>query len=180
MAKAKPSTRRTVRCYLCAHRWEVSARTMSTICPGCNKAIKVEDVLVKSYLPVNDLQTCGSIKVARRGRVAARNIQSGGDIECEGSIEGIVETDGDVKLGPKSSWKGKSLQSRSLAIDLGAKLNGVVTVPWDRDAVVEAPVKTARPVRKKTTTKKRKSALTKKPTSKKKTTTTTKTTKKKR
>ena len=166
MARAKPSPRRIVRCYLCAHRWEVSARTMSTTCPACNKAIKVEDVLVKSYLPVNDLQTCGLIKVARRGRVAARNIQSGAGIDCQGSMEGAVETDGGIKLGPKSSWKGKTLQSRSLAIDLGAKLNGVVTVPWDRDAPIESPVKTARPIKKKTARKKttanKKTALNKK------------------
>jgi hypothetical protein len=163
---------------------------MSTTCPQCNKAIKVEDVLVKSYLPVNDLQTCGAIKVTRRGRVAARNIQSGGDIDCQGTMEGAIETDSGVTLGSKSSWKGKTLQSRSLAIALGAKLNGVVTVPWDRDGALEPVVRPTRTVKKKAVAKKKTSAIAKKKTSKKttigkksvakkKTTTTKKTTKKK-
>ncbi|MCH8342704.1 MAG: polymer-forming cytoskeletal protein [Planctomycetes bacterium] len=105
---------------------------MSTACPGCNKAIMVEDVVVKSYTPVFDLRTCGKIRITKRGRVAAKRIQSGDGIVCEGVMEGNVETDGKVKMGPKASWKGESLQSRSLAIADGAKLLGVVTVPWHR------------------------------------------------
>ena len=105
---------------------------MSTTCPVCNKAIKVEDLVVKSYVPVILLQTCGKIRITKRGRVAAKRIQSGDGILCEGVIEGDVETDGVVKMGPKASWKGESLRSRSLAIAAGAKLLGVVTVPWHR------------------------------------------------
>ena len=129
---AKAAATRTVRCYICGHRLRVSLRTLSTACPGCNKAIKVEDVVVKSYTPVFDLQTCGKIRITKRGRVAAKRIQSGDGIVCEGVMEGNVETDGQVRLGPKASWKGESLQSRSLAIADGAKLLGVVTVPWHR------------------------------------------------
>jgi cytoskeletal protein CcmA (bactofilin family) len=105
---------------------------MSTTCPGCTRAIKVEDLVVKSYTPVNDLQTCGKIKITKRGRVAAKRIQCGDGIDCDGVMEGSVETDGDVRLGPKASWKGRTLQSRSLAIADGAKLLGAVTVPWPR------------------------------------------------
>jgi cytoskeletal protein CcmA (bactofilin family) len=105
---------------------------MSTTCPGCHKAIKIEDVVVKSYIPVVDLQTCGSIRIAKRGRVAAQRIQCGDGIVCEGAIEGSIETEGDVHLGPKAFWKGKTLQSRALKIAAGAKLMGVVTVPWTR------------------------------------------------
>ena len=131
MAQPK-GVKRNVRCYLCGHRFEVSARTLSTACPGCFAAIKVEDVVVKTYLPVNDLQTCGKITITRRGRVAARRIQCGDGIVCEGSMEGSVETDGEVTLGAKASWKGKALQSRSLSIADGAKLQGLIVVPWDR------------------------------------------------
>lgn len=133
MAKAKPGARRTIRCYLCGHRFEVSARAMSTTCPGCHKAIKVEGLIVKSYVPVNDLQTCGHIKVTKRGRIAAKNIHSGDGITCEGSMEGSVATDGPVELGPKAVWKGKHLQSRTLAVSDGATLAGHVQVPWTRE-----------------------------------------------
>ncbi len=132
MAKAKTPARREVRCYLCGHRFEVSARAMSLPCPKCHKALKVEDVLVKSYMPVTDLQTCGKITIAKNGRVVAKLIRSGEGIECEGVLEGTIETDGDVVLGPKASWKGKVLCSRSLAIAEGAKLDGIVRSPWIR------------------------------------------------
>lgn len=125
---ARTAVQRSVRCYLCSHRFEVSSRTMSTTCPGCNRAIKVEDVVVKSYVPVIDLQTCGMIRIAKRGRVAAQRIQAGAGIMCEGAMEGTVETEGDVELGPKASWKGKSLKSRSLSIADGAKLLGAISV----------------------------------------------------
>jgi hypothetical protein len=131
--RGRASARRTVRCYLCGNRFEVSSKTMSTPCPACNRALKVEDVVVKSYLPVNDLQTCGKITITKRGRVAAKRIQAGDGILCEGSMEGMVETDGEVTLGPKASWKGQSLQSRKLNIAVGASLRGHIVVPWSRE-----------------------------------------------
>ena len=88
---------------------------------------------VKSYLPVNDLQTCGNIKITKRGRVAAKNIQSGAGIDCEGTLEGSIETDGAVVMGPKSSWRGNVLHSRSLTVEDGASLVGHVSVPWQRE-----------------------------------------------
>ena len=136
--RAKKNPRQTIRCYLCGQVFEVSLRTMSTTCTGCHKAIKVEDVQVKSYLPVNDLQTCGRIKVTRRGRVAAKRLQSGHGLICEGSVEGSIETDGAVELGSRSSWKGSLLQSSTLIVADGATLHGHVLVPWAREEQ-EAP-----------------------------------------
>jgi len=109
----------------------VSSKTMSTNCPHCNRPIIVEDITVKSYMPVNDLQTCGNIKITKRGRVAAKNIQAGDAIECEGTIEGAVEATGAITLGPKASWKGPFLHCPTLTINEGAQLNGPVTVPWE-------------------------------------------------
>lgn len=131
MAKGKPTIRRSIRCYLCGHRFEVSAKTLSVPCPSCHKALKVEDISIKSYLPVNDVQTCGKIIVAKNGRVVARVIRSGHNIECEGVLEGAVEADGVIQLGPKSTWKGKSLMSRAMTVQDGAVLVGQVKVPWD-------------------------------------------------
>jgi hypothetical protein len=142
MATEKKSPRRNIQCYLCGNRFEVSLRAMSTTCPGCNKAIKIEDVTVKTYLPVNDLQTCGKVTIAKNGRVVAKRIQSGDGVVCEGVMEGAVETDGIVTLGPKSSWKGDHLFSRSLELTDGAKLLGHVTVPWDRPEPEPKPERT--------------------------------------
>ena len=129
MGKA-PTPRRDIRCYLCGHRFEVSARTMSVPCPKCNKALKVEDVTIKSYLPVNDLQTCGRIFVTKTGRIVAKLIRCGDGIECEGTIEGAIESDGKLVLGSKSSWKGQTLFTKSLELADGAKLVGYVKVPY--------------------------------------------------
>lgn len=131
--KTRSSARRRVRCYLCGHAFEVSAKTLSTTCPNCHKAIKVEDVVIKNYLPVNDVQTCGRITITKRGRVAAKRIQCGDGVQCEGSMEGDVETAGPVQLGPKASWKGKALASRTLEVKEGAVLNGRLNVPCDLD-----------------------------------------------
>ncbi len=128
----KAVSTRAVRCYLCGYRFTVSLRAMSTTCPGCNKAIKIEDMVVKTYVPVVDLQTCGRIRVTKRGRIAARRIQCGEGITCDGAIEAAIETDGDISFGPKSSWKGKTLQGRSIKIAAGATLLGIVKVPWHR------------------------------------------------
>jgi cytoskeletal protein CcmA (bactofilin family) len=103
---------------------------MSVPCPKCNKALKVEDVTIKSYLPVNDLQTCGRIFVTKTGRIVAKLIRCGDGIECEGTIEGAIESDGKLVLGAKSSWKGQTLFARSLELTDGAKLVGYVKVPY--------------------------------------------------
>ena len=110
---------------------------MSVPCPHCNRALKVEDVVVKSYLPVNDLQTCGKITVTKTGRVVAKLIRSGDGIECEGALEGIVETSGPMLFGPKASWKGGTLCSRKLEIADGAKLIGNIRVPWLKEEPVD-------------------------------------------
>jgi hypothetical protein len=130
--KPAPTSRREIRCYFCGHQFEVSTKTLSVPCPHCNKALKVEDVVVNSYLPVNDLQTCGKITISSKGRVVAKVIRSGDGIECEGTLEGAIETDGDMLLGPKATWKGQTLQSKSLHIADGAKLIGIIKVPWQR------------------------------------------------
>lgn len=132
MAKVKPQIKRDIRCYYCGHTFQVSTKTMSVPCPHCNKALKVEDIAVKTYLPVNDLQTCGKITIAKNGRVVAKLIRAGDGIECDGTLEGAIETDGQIHLGPKASWKGKSLFSTKLEIAEGAKLVGHVKVPYVR------------------------------------------------
>jgi hypothetical protein len=129
MSKSPP--KRAIRCYLCGHHFDVSTRTMSVPCPKCNKALKVEDINVKSYLPVNELQTCGDITVAKNGRVVAKVIRAGGSIECEGVLEGAVHAEAQLILCGKSSWKGKALHSQSLQVEDGAKLQGYVKVPFE-------------------------------------------------
>jgi hypothetical protein len=144
MAKPKEAPKRSVRCYLCGTSLEVGPRAMSTTCPGCHKAIKIEDLEINTYVPVLLLQTCGSVHVTRKGRVSAKRIMCGGGVLCEGSIEGSIETDGEVRFGPHASWKGQTLQSGRLEIEPGARLIGVIKVPWTRPATAIGPPGTVR------------------------------------
>ena len=43
-----------------------------------------------------------------------------------------IETDGDLQLGEKASWKGQTLYCKKLAIVDGAKLVGRIKVPYVR------------------------------------------------
>ena len=128
--KALPA-RKVITCYFCGHQQEVSGKAMSTTCPGCHKAIRIEDLIIKSYTPVNDLETCGRIIVTKKGRIAAKRVRAGDGIECDGTIHGIVETPGDIEFGPKAEWKGTILKSRKLIIVDGVKLDGHIRVPWN-------------------------------------------------
>jgi len=128
------SERRTIRCYLCGHTQEVSPKALSTTCPKCHKAIRIEDLIIKTYTPVNDLETCGRIHVTKKGRVAAKRIRAGDGIACEGIMHGAVETGGDIEFGPKAEWKGTLLRSKKLIIVDGVKLDGRITVPWAHNA----------------------------------------------
>jgi hypothetical protein len=114
---------------------EVSLKTLSTTCPGCHKAIMVEDVIVKSYVPVNDLQTCGHITVTKKGRVVAKRVMAGAGLTCEGVVEASLEVAGPIELGSKASWKGRELRTPALRIEDGAELEGRVHVPWDPNAI---------------------------------------------
>lgn len=127
---AKTATQRVIRCYLCGHAQEVSTRAMSTNCPKCHKAIRIEDFHVKTYVPVNDLQTCGKIVVAKKGRVAAKRIHAGDGIECEGILHGAIDSLTEVVFAPKAEWKGPMLRTPKLIIQDGAVLEGHIRVPW--------------------------------------------------
>jgi len=128
MARARGASARRIYCYLCGHPFEVTPRAMSTSCPGCHKAIKIEDVKVATYVPVTALETCGSIIVTRRGRIAAKRISAGDSITIEGVVDGAVRCRGSVIMTSRASWRGAELTGRSLSIDEGATLDGKVVV----------------------------------------------------
>ena len=116
---------RHVDCYHCGHGLEVSGRAMSTSCPECNQSLVIEDVVVKSYMGVNLLVTCGRLVIPKRKHivvqrhvVAHAGIEVNGRIECEQAI-----SQGPVILGPKSNWMG-DLRAPSLVVSQGAVIQG--------------------------------------------------------
>lgn len=131
MAKAAASHH--VHCYHCGHRIEVGRRTMSTSCPGCSKPVIVEDIVVKTYKAVVNVETCGKLIVPKRGRVVAqRRVVAHGGIEVEGSLQcGEAISAGPVTIAAKAEWKG-DLRAISLTVAAGAKIfGGYFNIPHD-------------------------------------------------
>lgn len=131
MAKAKGS--RTIYCYYCGRRITTSWRTMSIPCPSCNKSLLVEDIVVKKYTGVTNLETCGKLIVRRRGHAVAKHrvvalagIEVEGKLHCEHALSA-----GQVILMRKAEWTG-DLHATSLVVEEGAKITkGWFKVPED-------------------------------------------------
>ena len=128
------SARRTVQCYLCGHRFEVSGMTQSTSCPGCNKPVLVADQEIKSGVrgPIRELRTCGRVVVGRKARLIAERIEAHAGLECEGIIDAKAVVSGaTVRLGPKSVYKG-AISAPRLIVEAGAKVSwSEFSVPSD-------------------------------------------------
>ncbi len=125
---AKVTGPRTVQCYLCRHRFEVSRRAKSTSCPGCHKAVIVEDFILKknksSLLMVTPVQTCGRIVIPRRTRVVAKLVEAHGGIEVLGHMDAQQVISGQLTvIGDKAHWKG-NLKSPTVVIHERAVIEG--------------------------------------------------------
>ena len=125
---AKVTGPRTVQCYLCRHRFEVSRRAQSTSCPGCHKAVIVEDFILKknkpSLLMVTRVQTCGRIVIPRRTRVVAKLVEAHGGIEVLGHMDAQQVISGQLTvIGDKAHWKG-NLKSPTVVIHERAVIEG--------------------------------------------------------
>lgn len=126
---------KTVQCYHCRHRFEVSGRAQSTSCPNCNKALIVGDVEVKAgkiHGPSKEVRTCGRIVVHKRGRLMSETVEAHGGIDCQGTIDARRVVSGKpVRLGPKARYKG-DLQAPSLTIEKGARVDpSMLQIPSD-------------------------------------------------
>jgi cytoskeletal protein CcmA (bactofilin family) len=129
---ARSSATRTVQCYHCRHPFEVGGRAMSTSCPGCNKAVIVQDVIVTGLKTTQKLQTCGRVVIKARGRVIAGFIEAQGGVEVLGALHGNVTSSGPVIIGAKGRWKG-DCHAPSLQVKLGARIeSGYFQIPGDQ------------------------------------------------
>jgi len=115
---------RLVQCYHCRHRFEVGGRTQSTSCPGCNKPVIVEDIVVdRLRAGLVELRTCGKVTIKKKGRLmVAKTVEAHGGIECDGVMEAKAVVSGKtVKLGPKSQWHG-DIDAPAVVMAAGARV----------------------------------------------------------
>lgn len=112
---------------------------MSTSCPGCNKPVIVQDVIVKGLKTTQKLQTCGRVVIKPRGRVTAGLIEAQGGLEVLGILTGNVTSAGPVVIGPKACWKG-DCRAPTLEVKLGAKIeSGFFEIPCREDEPAKQP-----------------------------------------
>jgi DNA-directed RNA polymerase subunit RPC12/RpoP len=140
MAKRRDSSttqaQRTVQCYLCGKRFEISAIAATVSCPGCFKPLLVEDVVVKGYQAVKKIQTCGRITVQKRGRVVAELVEAHEGVEMLGIMHANVVSGRPVRIGPRAEWKG-DLRCPAVQIDPSANILGGYFVIPDRTLGLE-------------------------------------------
>lgn len=125
--KPKPTTRKAVRCYRCAHAFEVDSETISTSCAGCHRNIIVEDLVLKKNRPklvmVTELQTCGRLIVPRGARVVAELVEANDGMEVLGHLEARqVRSGSSVKIGKKAYWRG-ALEAPSVVVEATAVID---------------------------------------------------------
>ncbi len=136
---ARPTATKTVQCYHCGHRFDVSGRAMSTSCPGCYKPVVVQDVVVKGFQTIQKLQTCGRVLIKRRGRVVAGLIEAQEGIEVQGILNGNAISAGPVVIGSKAQWKG-DCRAPSLEVKLGARIeSGFFEIPYQKRTATAKP-----------------------------------------
>lgn len=92
--------------------------TKSTVCPSCNKALVVEDVVVTTLKAVRKIQTCGKVVVQKKGHVIAQSVDAAEGVEVNGIMEASVVTQGGVHLGKTARWKG-NCRAATLSAELG-------------------------------------------------------------
>lgn len=133
---------RTVQCYHCKHRFEVGGRTQSTSCPGCNKPLIVEDIVVdRLRAGLVELRTCGKVTIQKKGRLmVAKGVEAHGGIECDGVLEAKFVISGKTAiLGPKCQWH-SDLTAPAAIIHDGAKIKpSRFNVPGDPLGLQDLP-----------------------------------------
>lgn len=132
---AKNKGPRIVQCYHCRHRFEVGGRAQSTSCPGCNKPLRVEDLVYdkkKSGIGRIKIQTCGSVTVKKGGRITAELVEAHGGIVCHGTIEAKQVISGKTLVLGKTGLFYGHLIAPGVEMSLGAKVKpSLFEVPGD-------------------------------------------------
>lgn len=133
---------RLVQCYHCRHRFEVGGRTQSTSCPGCNKPVIVEDIVVdRLRAGLVELRTCGKVTIKKKGRLmVAKSVEAHGGVECEGVMEARKVISGQtVVIGPKCQWHG-DIEAPAVIMHAGARVKpSMFNVPSDPLGLADLP-----------------------------------------
>lgn len=88
--------RKKVFCHRCGATHPVSSHARSTICPGCNTAIELKDVLFNSHASV-PVDTRGNLFIGPQGSLTNSWIICG-SARIEGQVTGVLRSEGEVHI----------------------------------------------------------------------------------
>jgi hypothetical protein len=117
--------RRKVQCPYCDGAIEVSAMTMSTVCPSCMKSARIEDMKVDAYWAGTEFFTAGTVKVKERAVLVGEVRASSMDVE--GEVKGPVRLREAIHIGKKGRVIG-NITAPVLKVEEGAVIVGRVEI----------------------------------------------------
>jgi len=112
----------TIVCLYCVKPQEVSRRAKSVTCRYCYKALRIEDLPIKTYEARRAIEVVGVVTIEKKGHVVADRIVCNGLI-VRGKAKGHVTSRGPVLIGPDAELKG-DVTAPTLAVGAGAILEG--------------------------------------------------------
>lgn len=121
--RASPHATRLVRCYACARAFEASAHAESCGCPGCGRALRLPDVVVRDGHWGGSIQTAGVVRVLPGCTVRASLILASGDVLIEGAVHAMIVSGGTVRITSTGSLHGGA-RCATLAVEPGAVVSG--------------------------------------------------------
>ncbi|MHC4606396.1 MAG: bactofilin family protein [Planctomycetota bacterium] len=132
MAKRKQVTRREILCPRCETPFEVSSKTQSTMCPGCNQICKVGNEKISGYVARQELFTAGDAQITKRGHLVAEVRVY--NFTVAGEVKGSVNARESVCIEKTGKLYGDVTTPR-LTVKNGAHLVGycVIGIPIDQE-----------------------------------------------
>ena len=112
----------TIVCLYCQKAQEISRRAKSVTCRFCYKALRIEDLPIKTYEARRAIEVVGVVTVEKKGTVVSDRIICNGLI-VRGKVRGHITSRGPVLIGPEAEVKG-DITAPSLAVGAGAVLEG--------------------------------------------------------
>ena len=138
--KTKASARREIFCPRCDTEFEVSAKMMSTMCPGCNQIVRAGNEKIKAYCARQELFTAGNLQVLKKGHVIAE--VRAYNLSTAGEIKGNVTARESVKIEKTGKIFGNVTTPR-LTVKDGAQLVGYCIIGVQVKQPEEAAVQKA-------------------------------------
>lgn len=114
---------RTVLCLNCASWFRVPSAAMVLTCPCCYQRVRVEDIIIDSVQYHTKIETCGVLRITRKGALTCNAIKAAAGLIVEGEVSVQQAAAYRVVIGVKASWSG-DCQAAAITVEPGASIRG--------------------------------------------------------